>query len=67
MELKQLTPTEKQELAFTKKRVMYNNNWHKSPWYELAQKQFMDRLKALQKTQILKVSSCILIMQRQFF
>lgn len=52
MELKQLTPTEKQELAFTKKRVMYNNNWHKSPWYELAQKQFMDRLKALQKTQI---------------
>ena len=37
MELKQLTPTEKQELAFTKKR------------------------------KFLKVSSCILIMQRQFF
>lgn len=52
MELNNLSPKEKQELAFTRKRVLYNNAWSKKSWNESAQKQFQARLSELQKSQI---------------
>ena len=52
MELNNLSPKEKQELAFTRKRVLYNNAWSKETWNESAQKQFQARLSELQKSQI---------------
>lgn len=52
MEVKTLTPKEKQELAFTRKRVLYNNRWDTNPWKEEAQRIFESRLSDIGKKQI---------------
>ena len=52
MEVTKLTPEEKQELAFTRKRVLYNNKWATNPWKEEAQRIFESRLSDIGKKQI---------------
>lgn len=52
MEVTKLTPEEKQELAFTRKRVLYNNKWVTNLWKEEAQRIFESRLSDMGKKQI---------------
>lgn len=52
MEVKDLSVEEKQELAFTRKRVLYNNKWAANPWKEEAQRVFETRLSDIGKKQI---------------
>ena len=59
MEVKDLSVEEKQELAFTRKRVLYNNKWAANPWKEEAQRVFETRLSDIGKALCISCVSCV--------